>query len=82
MVIFNALRAGKILISPARWKNSAILANAILAIITLISYILEAKGTKLPFDNDQLQYIAQWLAEGMLGVNIYIHAATSKKVGL
>jgi hypothetical protein len=73
----NALKQGECLKEPATWKNSTLLMNPLMGVLTSISIMAD-----LPMTDSQQSTIAFGIMTIAGLYNQYIHLATSAKVGM
>ena len=78
IAVVNALKAGEQLENSATWKNRTMLINVFLVLITTIVQFVP----QLNLTDADAQSIASGAAILAGTINTYMHAATSKTVGI
>jgi hypothetical protein len=80
--IFNALRAGKELKDPAKWKNRQETTNLVGTVLAGIVYLLRMRYPDIPIPDVLTQYGAEAIGAVLLISNLYFTRATTKKIGI
>ena len=75
--IIGALKAGESLQNPETWKNRQLLLNVFVAIMSSLLVF-----SPVPLDDNQVELIAYLITTFISMINMYLTAATSKKIGL
>lgn len=78
LALLDVLRKGDAVANPAAWKNSALVANFLLALLGAAA----AFGFKVDFSDADVQALAGGIVAAVALANGIVHVASSTRVGL
>ena len=79
---FTLFRQGKALANSAAWKNRAIAANSLTAVLGAALVIGKGFGYDIHLDEQTVEALAGGIAAAVAAVNAVMHVVTSEKVGV